>query len=101
MAQVIHFSLRSMSMQFRPSKVLLVGVTLAAGLGFSTAYAQFFRHPHLRAADQAADAAIQQMQTAHNGDDWFGGHRVRAIQLLQQAREQMRLSARFADHHHD
>lgn len=88
-------------MHIRPSKALLVAVTLALGLGIGTAYAQFFRHPHLRAADQDAQAAIQQMQTAHNGDDWFGGHRVRAIQLLQQAREQMRLSARYADHHHD
>ena len=66
-----------------------------------TAYAQFIRHPHLRAADQHAEAAILQMQRAHNGDDWFGGHRVRAIQLLQQAREQMRLSAIYADRHHD
>ncbi len=88
-------------MNNRPFRLVLVTAVLALSLGIGTACAQYARHPHLHAADEHAEAAILQMKAAHNGDDWFGGHRVRAVQLLQQAREQMRQAAIFADHHHD
>lgn len=89
-------------MPLRPSTYRRIAlVTLLAALTCGVAYADFDEHPHLRVADQHTAAAIEQMEHAHNGDDWFGGHRVRAIRLLQQARAEMHRAAAFADHHHD
>ncbi len=56
-------------------------------------------HPHLIAAMQAIDAQIAQLRAARNGDDGFGGHRQRAIQLALQARAEVYRAAVFADRH--
>ncbi len=56
-------------------------------------------HPHLIAAMQAIDAQIAQLRAARNGDDGFGGHRGRAIQLALQARAEVYRAAVFADRH--
>ena len=74
--------------------------TTVFALACGVASADIDGHPHLRAADAHAAAAIAQMQRAHNGDDWFGGHRVRAIQLLRDAQVEMHRAAIYADRHH-
>lgn len=56
-------------------------------------------HPHLIAAMHAIDAQIAQLRSARNGDDGFGGHRGRAIQLALQARAEVYRAAVFADRH--
>lgn len=53
-------------------------------------------HPHLIAAHQQVELAMAQMDTASNGDDGFGGHRARALQLLHAAQAQIRASAIYA-----
>lgn len=58
-------------------------------------------HPHLIAAHEQIEAALAQTGLARNGDDGFGGHRARAIELLRQARAEIRAAAIFADRHHD
>jgi hypothetical protein len=56
-------------------------------------------HPHLIAAMRTIDAQIAQLRAARNGDDGFGGHRGRAIQLALQARAEVYRAAVFADRH--
>ena len=75
----------------------LLGLSLAAGV----AYADFDDHPHLVAADREAYQAMMQLRAASNGPAAFGGHRDRALRLLEQARREIHESARFADHHRD
>ena len=70
------------------------------GLGLvATAWADFDDHPRLVAADREAYQSVMQLRAANNGDDGFGGHRQRALRLLEQARREIHESARFADHH--
>jgi hypothetical protein len=75
----------------------LLGLALAAGV----AHADFDDHPHLVAADREAYQAMMQLRAASNGPAAFGGHRARALHLLEQARREIHESARFADHHRD
>ena len=75
----------------------LLGLGLAAGV----AYADFDDHPHLVAADREAYQAMLQLRAANNGPAAFVGHRDRAMRLLAQARQEIRESVRFADHHRD
>ena len=56
-------------------------------------------HPHLIAAMRAIDAQIAQLRAARNGDDGFGRHRQRAIELALQARTEVFHAAVFADRH--
>jgi hypothetical protein len=58
-------------------------------------------HPHLVTAHDQIEAALGQTGLARNGDDGFGGHRTRAIELLRQARAEIRAAAIFADRHRD
>lgn len=58
-------------------------------------------HPHLIAADRQLDDSALQLRRANNGDEGFGGHRLRAMQLLAQARHEIRMAALFADRHRD
>jgi hypothetical protein len=56
-------------------------------------------HPRLIAAARAIDAQIAQLRAARNGDDGFGGHRRRAIELALQARAEVYRAAVYADRH--
>lgn len=79
-------------------RALAVGIVVL-GLGAGCAYAGWRDHPHLAAADRALDNASMQLRAAHDGPAQFGGHRARALELLQQARQEIREAAMFADHH--
>lgn len=79
---------------------IIAAALLGLGLG-ATAWADFDDHPHLVAADREAYQAMTQLRAASNGDDGFGGHRQRALRLLEQARREIHESASFADHHRD
>jgi len=81
------------------NKMLLVGVA-AATLGFgSVALAQYEAHPHLLAAHDKIEAAVQELRTANDGKTEFGGHRDRAEALLLQAQGEIRAAADFANAH--
>lgn len=54
-------------------------------------------HPRLIAAVRAIDTQIAQLRAARNGDDGFGGHRRRALELALQARAEVLRAAVFAD----
>jgi hypothetical protein len=58
------------------------------------------RHPNLAAAQHLIDDAIGKIDTAQAGNrDHLGGHAEKAKALLQQAKEELRAAAEFADHH--
>jgi hypothetical protein len=48
---------------------------------------------------RSIDAQIAQLRAARNGDDGFGRHRQRAIELALQARTEVFHAAVFADRH--
>ncbi|MEM5342793.1 hypothetical protein [Paraburkholderia azotifigens] len=64
--------------------------------GCAVAHEGYFlsRHPIIAAADFDSQQAIEQMRAAQraNSDD-MGGHAGRAIQLLQDARQEMQAAA--------
>ena len=73
-------------------------LVLGLGLGAGAARADFDNHPRLVAADRDTYAAWTQLRAATDRGLGFGGHRRRAMQLLQAVRRQMRMAASFADH---
>jgi hypothetical protein len=82
------------------NKMLVIAVG-AAVLGFgSVALAQFEAHPHLMAAHEKIEAAVQELRTANDGKKEYGGHRDRAEALLIQAQGEIKAAAEFANSHH-
>ncbi len=74
-------------------------VVLAIALAFPLALAlqgQGRRHPRIRAARQALAEAHNQLQNAAHD---FGGHRVRAMRLIEEAQGQLRQAVEWANHH--
>jgi hypothetical protein len=60
------------------------------------------RHPALRAAYRDCNASIQAIEVGQRNNDnrgVFGGHAVRAIQLLQQAKHEIEESDEFRNRH--
>ena len=88
------------SMWRRAPRRITAGALLGLGLA-ATAWADFDNHPRLVAADRAAYQAMMHLRVANNRDEGFGGHRQRALRLLEQARREIHASARFADDHRD
>jgi hypothetical protein len=76
----------------------LFAAALTAAI-LAPAVAEEFRHPHLRAAHEAIDSALQSLREASNGPAQFGGHRERAEELLHQAQREIHEAAEFADSH--
>ncbi len=76
--------------------LVLVSVLLAA-----TAFAFEFKHPNLRDAHQAAEAAIHHIEMAQQANKGveFGGHAERAIELLRQAQHELAEAERYRDTH--
>jgi hypothetical protein len=74
-------------------------VILAIALAFPLALVlkgQGRRHPHIRAAMRALGEANGQLQSAAHD---FGGHRVRAMRLIEDAQGQLRQAVMYANHH--
>lgn len=66
----------------------------------SAAYAQDFgKHPHLKAAHNKIEKAMEDLQHANNGKEEFGGHREKAEELLKQALTEVQAAAEFANQH--
>ena len=77
-----------------PLAVAAIGVAMLV-----PAIAEEIRHPHLRAAHEAIDHALESLHQASNGPEQFGGHRERAEELLRQAQKEIHEAAEFANHH--
>jgi hypothetical protein len=79
----------------------LLSCALVLGLGATTlAVAQMERHPNLAAAVGLIDQAIGRVSDAQRANEYdMDGHAARAKELLAQAREEVRLAARAANHH--
>lgn len=73
--------------------LILVAATASAFAG------DLARHPNIAAADNAAQKAIARMRDAQHANGYdMQGHTSRAIDLLQQARAEMRAAAIDATH---
>jgi hypothetical protein len=72
------------------------GVTLAQNIDPA-------RHPNLAAAQDLIDRAIGRVDDAQRANEYdMGGHAAHAKELLVQAREEIKMAAREANHHdHD
>jgi len=57
-------------------------------------------HPHLKAAHEAIEHALQSLHEARNGPAQFGDHRDRAEDLLRQAQMEIYEAEGFAKSHH-
>lgn len=76
-------------------------IALSAALVLGTligcvAYAQQNRHPEMHAAIQHLNMAENSLQ--HAAHD-YGGHRERAMALIQQARDEIKAGIEYANHH--
>ena len=81
-------------------KKLLLAVVGVTVLAFgSIALAQLEAHPHLRAAHERIEGAIEELRAANDGRKQYGGHRDRAEQLLRQAQGEITEAAKFANSH--
>lgn len=76
--------------------LLVVGLILSfAGSGFTQAPPPA-RHPHIRAAMRDLRQAANQLgQAAHD----YGGHRAKALQLVEQAEGELRAALEWAQAH--
>jgi len=75
-----------------PKKSLAIGACVVAALSAcSVAYS--LQHPNFQSADVALANAISHIRAAqdYNGPT-FGGHAARAIELAQQAREELSIA---------
>jgi starvation-inducible outer membrane lipoprotein len=63
---------------------------------------QAITHPNLRDAYQACNNSIRHIQQAHennNNNGVFGGHAVKAEELLQQAKHEIELADEYRNDH--
>jgi len=79
-----------MSIRNRWLTVLAVSALLA--LGLATAAFTKERHPEIRAAQRALHNA--KVHLAHADRD-FGGHRTKAVQLIDQAQDELRQALEY------
>ncbi len=83
---------------------LKLAVFLSSAIFAGSAFADGddIRHPNLREAFHKSGEAINNIeaaQRANNNRGVFGGHAVRAIELLQQARHEIQESDAFRNAH--
>ncbi len=76
-------------------KRLLAGASVVAAISVCAA-AYALSHPNFQAADDAIENAISRIRAAQeaNGPN-FGDHAARAIQLLQDARGELRIADEY------
>ncbi|MGO9775700.1 MAG: hypothetical protein ACLQGT_01425 [Terracidiphilus sp.] len=81
---------------------VLLSCALVLGLAATTiVFAQNMeRHPNLAAAQALIDQAIGRVSDAQRANEYdMDGHAAHAKELLIQAREEIKLAARAANHH--
>ena len=82
------------------SKFVLGSVLCVASFASGVLIAQGPRHPNLMAAQDLINRAYDRIVAAQQANEWdMGGHAQRAKDLLEQAKEQIRLAAEAANRH--
>jgi len=90
-----------------PMKIrnLFLSGALLAGLAVSgvtiAQHVDPLRHPNLAAADGFINQAIGALDVAQHANEYdMGGHAAHAKELLRQAKEEIKMAAREANHNH-
>ncbi len=82
------------------NKFLLGSALALAGLASGVLIAQGPRHPNLRAAQDLINQAYDRITAAQQANEWdMDGHAAKAKDLLEKAKEQIRLATEAANHH--
>ncbi len=81
-------------------KKTLAAVLLVAFASTPLALAELAKHPHLKRAHEAIEHAMKALREANDKEKGeFGGHRVKAEELLNQAQHEIEEAANWADSH--
>jgi hypothetical protein len=81
-------------------KIALGSVLSLAMFGAGFLVAQGPRHPNLEAAQRLINQAYDRITAAQQANEWdMDGHAAKAKDLLDGAKEQIRLAAMAANHH--
>lgn len=81
-------------------KKIVISLLLAGVVVSSVALADLNKHPHLKQARNQIDNAKKSLQQANDHEkSEFGGHREKAIELLNQAQQEIDQAATWADSH--
>jgi len=81
-------------------RVGLIALIVATGFLASVAMAELAHHPHLLKAHETLETALQHLKEANDHEkSEFGGHRVKAEQLIREAQKEINEAAQWADTH--
>ena len=80
-------------------KLMIGGVAMSLLSLVTVALATLDNHPHLKAAHEKVETAVQDLQQANDGKKEYGGHREQAEQLLRDAQKEINEAAEYADSH--
>lgn len=93
-----------MKVRFALSSAVLAAVIAGSGIVVAQAPVDNIdpaRHPHLSQAQHLVTQASQQIRVAQQANrDLLGGHAARALQLLDQANNELKMAAETANRNH-